>query len=188
MTYEKIKEYLETHAVNCKTEEEAREFLGFLHEKGFEWSTGEAVLSKTYWSRYEEMTAYSWYLGFGYSDVDWHKENGYTLVAFKQFKEEFMKRKFKPGDKVRLRDDLMVYEMNEIPLMNKDMWEIARDKQTLMVEVVLGDAIWIKEDKKNLSWGSSWFELVEPAEEYKEYTVEELEKKIGHKIKIRGDE
>ena len=99
-----------------------------------------------------------------------------------------MKRKFKPGDKVRLRDDLTVYEMNEIPLMNKDMWEIARDKQTLMVGLVEEYGIKIIEDKLGFRWEPSWFELVEPAEEHKEYTIEELEKKLGEKIKIKGEE
>ena len=91
MTYEGIKEYLKTHAVNCKTEEEARELLEFLHGKGFEWSNGVSLKRTTYWIVFATETVYSIEdKGFVVGSKDVRTRFGFSTVPFQEFKSKFM--------------------------------------------------------------------------------------------------
>lgn len=53
-----IEAFLQDKAVNCKTEEEAAEFLNILKEKGFRWCDGEEIKSETYWDRLKDSQCY----------------------------------------------------------------------------------------------------------------------------------
>lgn len=44
--------------VNCKTENEAKEFLSILHHSGFTWAGGDSLLRETNWDCYQEDTYY----------------------------------------------------------------------------------------------------------------------------------
>lgn len=44
--------------VNCKTEEEAKEFLEILDGDGIEWVTGNELITKNNWGEYKEHTCY----------------------------------------------------------------------------------------------------------------------------------
>ena len=44
--------------VNCKTENEAKEFLNLLHHCGFTWAGGDSLLRETNWDKYQEDTYY----------------------------------------------------------------------------------------------------------------------------------
>lgn len=44
--------------VNCKTENEAKEFLSLLHHCGFIWANGASLLCETEWEEYQEDTYY----------------------------------------------------------------------------------------------------------------------------------
>lgn len=44
--------------VQCKTEEEAKELLGALHNCGYKWSNGDNFIEHTMWEIYKEQTVY----------------------------------------------------------------------------------------------------------------------------------
>ena len=190
MTYEKIKEYLETHAVNCNTEEEARELLGFLHKKGFEWFGGEPLYAKTLWSIDKIHTTYSFDFGcIACNDIAGDEFLGFTIVAFKQFKEEFMKQKIEKGDTIKFRKDATLYDLV------KDNWNgcqlstlrLLREYEFEPMEVS-GFSHFLNNPKvDDVVINKNVIEIVKKRE-YKEYTIEELEKKLGEKIKIKGED
>lgn len=53
-----IEAFLQDKAVNCKTEEEAKELLNILKEKGCRWCDGEDIDSKTYWDKFNYSQCY----------------------------------------------------------------------------------------------------------------------------------
>jgi len=182
----KLKEaeqYLRENFVVCNTEEEEREFLGFVEDLGVEMIADKEkyISAFPFWYRISQD---------GVLFTAFQVEYPYVKrVEFQDFKEKFMTREFKAGDKVRLRDELTVKEMNEDPGMTPGMWAVARGRRVMTINLItsIADRVMVKEHE-DFYWHPDWFELVEPAEEYKEYTVEELERKLGHKIKIRGEE
>ena len=45
-------------AVNCKTEEEAKDFCKRMHEHGMKWCTGKSYMEKTNYEEYKGETCY----------------------------------------------------------------------------------------------------------------------------------
>ena len=54
----RLKEIKQGMIINCKTELEAKELLGYLHEKGYKWAVGSSLEEKTEWGIYKELTCY----------------------------------------------------------------------------------------------------------------------------------
>lgn len=74
-------------AVNCKTEELAKEFLGALSDSGFRWIGRKDFEGRYEWCNYEEDTCYNCYeegdKELQYSGIDYFKNNGYKIKEFK---------------------------------------------------------------------------------------------------------
>jgi hypothetical protein len=57
-------------AVNCKTEDDARAFLGECEKRGYKWCSGEPLGECTHWDSYESKTCYDiGPIGFGYAPI-----------------------------------------------------------------------------------------------------------------------
>lgn len=53
-----LHELLKSKVVNCQTEDEAKDFLSFMHENGYKWMAGNSLIEKNYWSESEDDTCY----------------------------------------------------------------------------------------------------------------------------------
>lgn len=54
----RLKEIKQGMAIHCKTESEAKELLGYLHENGYQWRMGDSLAVITEWEEYREETCY----------------------------------------------------------------------------------------------------------------------------------
>ena len=57
----RLKEIKPGMVIHCKTEEEAKSFIKFLHEKGFKWNGGNNLLSNNHFLDFHEGTCYKVY-------------------------------------------------------------------------------------------------------------------------------
>ena len=90
-------------AVNCKTEEEAKDFCKRMHEHGMKWCTGKSYMEKT---NYEECKGETCYTGFGmFSSYWYYNSEGYKILEW----SDYMQKKFTKAD---LKDG-MVVEYND---------------------------------------------------------------------------
>ena len=90
-------------AVNCKTEEEAKDFCKRMHEHGMKWCTGKSYMEKT---NYEECKGETCYVGSGMLSSYWYyNSEGYKILEW----SDYMQKKFTKAD---LKDG-MVVEYND---------------------------------------------------------------------------
>lgn len=85
-----LQELLKGKVVNCQTEEEAKEFLSFMHENGYKWRSEGSLLSRTYFERNRDDTCYfcyveTKYLEFGNKERAQKEE--FKLITYQQFKQ-----------------------------------------------------------------------------------------------------
>ena len=77
--------------------------------------------------------------------------------------------KFNVGDKVKLRDDLTVKEMNTEPFLTEDMWEFMRREQFRTIDHIIEEdnCVTLKGDDDeyfySYFYSEDWLELVELA-------------------------
>ena len=84
-----LHELLKGKAVNCQTEEEAKEFLSFMHENGYKWVDGTSLIYMTCFSD-GVVTCYSTNNvnnNISYSDKALFKNKGYEVITYQQFKQ-----------------------------------------------------------------------------------------------------
>lgn len=93
-------------AVNCKTEEEAKDFCKQMHEHGMKWCTGKSYMEKT---NYEEYKGETCYTGFGeFSSYRYYNSEGYEILEWSDYmQKEFTKSDLKDGMVVEQRDGEM---------------------------------------------------------------------------------
>lgn len=78
-------------AVNCKTKEEAEQFISMCKELGIEWSLRR---TKSLWEEYEANTCYeidNICGGLGciyYEQKEWFEDNNYEIINFTDVKGE----------------------------------------------------------------------------------------------------
>ena len=86
-------------AVNCKTEEEAKDFCKRMHEHGMKWCTGKSYMEKT---NYEEYKGETCYAGFGmFSSYWYYNSEGYKILEW----SDYMQKEFTKAD---LEDGMVV--------------------------------------------------------------------------------
>ena len=77
-------------AANCKTEEEAKEFVKWCYANGFKWD--DLPEGTTFFDDYKNETCYVFDFGedkqleYGYKDF--YEEKGYEIIKYKDFMEE----------------------------------------------------------------------------------------------------
>ena len=73
-------------AVNCRTEEAAKEFIEECYIRGLKWMNGSRNI--TFYNCYKEETAYTFNFkgtGFiGYANTHWYKKEGYEIVEYEK--------------------------------------------------------------------------------------------------------
>jgi len=90
-------------AVNCKTEEEAKDFCRQMHGQGMKWCTGDSYLENTSYNVHNEGTCY---YGIGeYSSRVYAEKYNYKILEW----SDYMQKEFTKAD---LRDG-MVVEYND---------------------------------------------------------------------------
>ena len=86
--------------VHCRTEEQAKELLDFMHGKGMKWTDGSSLKS-TYYSRHTEETCYDFNKGYtvSYCDISCYSTDGYKIISYEEaLKENTMP--FKVNDEI----------------------------------------------------------------------------------------
>ena len=91
-------------AVQCKTEEEAKDFCKRMHEHGMKWCTGKSYMEKT---NYEEYKGGTCYAGSGmFSSYWYYNSEGYTILEWGDYmQKEFTKSDLKDGMVVKYNDN-----------------------------------------------------------------------------------
>ncbi len=91
-------------AVNCKTEEEAKDFCRQMHGQGMKWCTGKSYMEKT---NYEEYKGETCYTGFGmFSSYRYYNSEGYEILEWSDYmQKEFTKADLKDGMVVEYNDN-----------------------------------------------------------------------------------
>lgn len=85
-----LHELLKGKVVNCQTEEEAKEFLSFMHENGYKWISGKSLKDKSCYYR-DECTCYNtnnYPMNVAFADKSYYKrETRYQIITYQQFKQ-----------------------------------------------------------------------------------------------------
>lgn len=90
-------------AVNCKTEEEAKDFCKQMHGQGMKWCTGDSYLENTSYNVHNEGTCY---YGTGeYSSRVYAEKYNYKILEW----SDYMQKEFTKAD----LEDGMVVEYND---------------------------------------------------------------------------
>ena len=89
-------------AVNCKTEEEAKDFCRQMHEHGMKWNGGSSYLDYTNYRIYREGTCY---IAKGeYCFKNYYEKEGYTILEWSDYmQKEFTKADLEDGMVVEYR-------------------------------------------------------------------------------------
>lgn len=198
-----INNYQGKYVMHCKTEEEAKTFCEYLDSIGKRWCyTNERYPANTKWNMTRDRTCYNFNDDM-YCDIDWYREHKYTILEFSDFlwSNEFTKDDLKDGMVVEyrsgdrclvVRDHLLSKEycinMSDLGDDLKDIYGYQEDD---IVKVYDADYTYVDEfeevfdtDNLTLIWEREE-EKKEP--DHKEMTVEEIEEKLGYKIKVVAD-
>lgn len=128
-----LHELLKGKVVNCQTEEEAKEFLSFMHENGYKWCSGDTTISKTYWEVNRNNTVYYFdvvYEDISYGDKGMVDKEKYQTTTYQQFKQ-------------LINENNM--ETKEVKIQIPEGYEIDKEKSTF-------DCIKFKPIKKVLAY------------------------------------
>lgn len=148
-------------AVNCKTEEEAKDFCKQMHEHGMKWCNGESYLKNTNYNTHHEGTCY--YGNGEYSSRDFAEKYNYKILEC----GDYMQKKFTKSD---LKD------------YNENLKSVVSDLEIVRVYKIkrMGKISSIMYDGN--------LELIWERKEPKKMTVEEMRKKLeeltGEEIEV----
>lgn len=186
--------------VNCKTEEEAKEFLEILDGDGIEWVTGNELITKNNWGEYKEHTCYRIDddKRMTYATCNYYREDGKQIITFTELKKkikeenmEFAKKDLKSGMVVELKNGSkrLIIECDEelicVEISNADFVSQYNEDLTHSVHKHLDiqkvfnyptiSLNYVVERNKKAIW-----ERKAP----KEMTIKDVEKELGYPIKI----
>lgn len=110
-----IENYRGNYVMHCKTEEEAKDFCGYLHSIGRTWVSG-TTYEETHYYMYGTHTAYNFNEGT-YGEVDDYRRWRYTILEWSDFMKEFTKADLKTGDVVKFGNNevgIVILELNMV--------------------------------------------------------------------------
>ena len=190
--------------VNCKSEEQAKEFIKICYDNGLHWWMTDDS-SKTNWDNYEEATCYRAEDNeIMYENVDFYKDEDYEIVSFNTFMwryrgmKQFTKDDLKAGMLVESRDGELMLAMpskeglffvashiqHTLTYYDDNLLDVDGDTDLDIVKVydIASDVGYTLEDllvadNRVLLW---------EREEVKELTVDEISKLLGYKVKVVG--
>lgn len=180
-------------AVNCKTEEEAKDFCKRMHEHGMKWCTGKSYMEKT---NYEEYKGETCYVGSGMFSSYWYcNSEGYKILEWSDYmQKKFTKADLKDGMVVEYNDnsfgirlvvgDFLIGEDGYADLgdYNENLKNVVSDLEIVRVYKIkcMGKISSIMYDGN--------LELIWERKEPKKMTVEEIRKKLeeltGEEIEV----
>ena len=111
----------ENIAINCQTEEEAREFLTYLYIKGLQWCDDRSLLKETNWDLYKEQNCYDFDItGITYCRTGFYLEQGYTIIPYSSLEfPQFSKADLETGMIVLTKkNEYCVVSDNELLVLN----------------------------------------------------------------------
>ena len=84
-----LHELLKGKVVNCQTEEEAKEFLSFMHENGYKWIDGTSLIKMTCFihGRLACYNTNNVNNKISHSGEAYYKNKGYEVITYQQFKQ-----------------------------------------------------------------------------------------------------
>lgn len=182
-------------AVNCKTEEEAKDFCRQMHEHGMEWCTGKSYMEKT---NYEEHKGETCYTGFGTFSLYWYcNSEGYEILEWSDYmQKEFTKADLRDGMVVEYRSKsygrrLVIGDMligaegsHRLIYYNEDLIDTTGDKDFDIMRIYKIQNV----SRFNEILLYSNLELIWERKERKKMTVEEMRKKLeeltGEEIEV----
>lgn len=180
-------------AVNCKTEEEAKDFCKRMHEHGMKWCTGKSYMEKT---NYEEYKGETCYRGNGeYSSRDFAEKYNYKILEWSDYMQKnFTKSDLKDGMVVEYNDnsfgkrlvvgDFLIGEDEYADLgdYNENLKNVVSD-----LEIVRVYKIKCKGKISSIMYDVN-LELIWERKEPKKMTVEEMRQKLeeltGEEIEV----
>jgi len=181
-------------AVNCKTEEEAKDFCRQMHGQRMKWRNGESYLKNTNYDMHNEGTCY--YGDGEWSSLDIAKNYNYKILEWSDYmQKEFTKADLEDGMVVEQRDGNMYLVLagkavrkgrcNHIDGYTDDLkWEGYTGGDIVKVYRITPESLGCIEDvfiKSNL-------ELIWERTESKKMTVEEMKQKLeeltGEEIEV----
>ena len=182
-------------AVNCKTEEEAKDFCRQMHGQGMKWRNGESYLKNTNYDMHNEGTCY--YGDGEWSSLDIAKNYNYKILEWSDYmQKKFTKADLKDGMVVEQRDGnrylvlaglaVREYGHNEISgyTNNLEWYGTYRGGDIVKVYRIIPESLGSIEEvfiKSNL-------ELIWERKEPKKMTVEEMRQKLeeltGEEIEV----
>ena len=181
-------------AVNCKTEEEAKDFCKQMYKHGMEWASGGSYLSYTHYGIYRDKTCYDG--DGGHQSYDYFEKCEYRILEWSDYMDkEFTKADLEDGMVVEQRDGNMYLVLagkavrkgrrNRIDGYTDDLkWEGYTGGDIVKVYRITPESLGCIEDvfiKSNL-------ELIWERKEPKKMTVEEMRQKLeeltGEEIEV----
>lgn len=201
-----INDYPGRYAMHCKTKEEAKTFLSYLHDMGARW-IGDGCLviengsvSDPFFYKYDTNSCYSFrngMVGYGTANATY---NDYTILEFEDFdwsdfemkKKEFTKADLKNGDFVKLRD-------GSVGITLVDTGAITFGRQYMSLNDLRDDLTNRRDENCDIAsvrrptspheclcdiFSCKKGELVYERKEVEEMTLEEVCKALGKEIKI----
>lgn len=127
-------------AVNCKTEELAKEFVEYCHENGIVWSVSER--HQTNWKREKENMCYNVYHdNLGYSGRSYFESERYQIIEFTGFKEKTLYEEILPimlkRFDLELDEEFMIEDGDHKYKFSKDLLMVFRNDERDWDESIL---------------------------------------------------
>ena len=182
-------------AVNCKTEEEAKDFCRQMHGQGMKWCTGDSYLENTNYNVHNEGTCY---YGIGeYSSRVYAEKYNYKILEWGDYmQKEFTKADLKDGMVVEYRSKsygrrLVIGDMligaegsHRLIYYNEDLIDTTGDKDFDIMRIYKIKHV----SRFNEILLYSNLELIWERKERKKMTIEEMRKKLeeltGEQIEV----
>lgn len=191
-----INDYKGDYVMHCTTEEQAKTFCKYLHSVGRKWASGLSYLEKTYWNDTKKDTCYNFNNDM-YNHINTYKGNS-IILEFGDFYWPglFTKSDLKDGMVVEHRDGDRYMVLGNILISDEGNWELGCYNNNLIYDgchdydicYVYRVKSTLEMDFEDIFRKDDYLELIWKREEpYKEMTVEEIEKQLGHKVKIVGE-
>ena len=180
-------------AVNCKTEEEAKDFCRQMHGQGMKWCTGDSYLENTSYNVHNEGTCY---YGIGeYSSRVYAEKYNYKILEWSDYmQKEFTKADLRDGMVVEYNDNSFGKRLviggfligedgyDDLVNYNENLKNVVSDLEIVRVYKIkrMGKISSIMDDNN--------IELVWERKEPKKMTIEEMRQKLeeltGEEIEV----
>ena len=190
-----IEDYKGNYVMHCKTEEEAKDFCGYLDSLGRKLCHEKKYTKNTCWQCFTDRTCYA-FNDIEYSSLCYYERHGYTILEWSDFMDnKFTKADLKSGDVILRRDgNVEIVCIETGALIRRDGFnildELTDDLLSTFNDDDSDDIIAVRRPKQPYhcqfcAFDEGLGELVyERGDEPEEMTLDEICKALGKEIKI----